>query len=204
MKSIALLFSLILPFGVTAGEVAPSCNDNFGENVQVFTELVDYADGKVNLKGDFNGDGIKDHIVILVIDKTSKFAPDTELLNPFLKVLGTKPGDVTISAGLPTVKTVALGIVHGAPPDKACKKFVVYNRDFFPTSTGESVKDVISLGIHTPGDTSHISWADLKKTALGRYLTHDIVQLAGSSGEVFLFWGKKTYQVYWGEEGGDS
>jgi hypothetical protein len=204
MKSVAFFLCCVLSFAVKAEEIT-SCNDNFGENLQVFSELTDYAGNKEVLTGDFNGDGIQDRMLALAIDQSSKFAQDVEVLDPFVKgAIGPKPNsrDVVITAGLPEVKTLAVGIVHGAPSGEACRKFVVYNRVFFQSSIAV-LKDAKAGVLRDGGlhiiESKDMNWAYYEKKLKRKFpMAQDAIDLLNGPGVgATLFWDNKTYRISW-------
>ncbi|MDR1228427.1 MAG: hypothetical protein LBK55_05310 [Azoarcus sp.] len=76
MKIKYLMYALILLSSMASARDQFSCDEHFVENLQNITEQVSIKFGETVAdleKGDFNGDGLEDKIVILRLNKKSKF-----------------------------------------------------------------------------------------------------------------------------------
>jgi hypothetical protein len=132
---LALLSSM-----ASAGEPF-SCDSHFEENLQIITEQLGWFGRGKNLadmgleRGDFNGDGLKDKVVVLRLNKATKLDDGVTLLNlPAVLAIDRKPGNQaanTSSPALPASDMIALGIIQSDVSDKKCRKFVIYDTSYF-------------------------------------------------------------------------
>jgi hypothetical protein len=109
---------------------------NFGENIQIYEGIKAHHNGKLlEAAGDFNGDGVKDKVVLLSISKNSKFAPDVVVSNPF-----TYQTFYERDANLTDTPSMALGIIHGGAKTTDWKRFALYNNAVFKEWDGSPNK----------------------------------------------------------------
>ncbi|MDR3221398.1 MAG: hypothetical protein LBU46_05225 [Candidatus Accumulibacter sp.] len=110
-----------------------SCDDHFGANLQVITEQMTFRDGDTtaDLKGDFNGDGLEDRVIVLKVDKTVQFNESVTVSDTPLTWSSVRKPEiqfVNVSKVLyPAKEAIALGIIQSDLSGKTCKKYVIYN-----------------------------------------------------------------------------
>jgi hypothetical protein len=109
-----------------------SCDNHFGENLQIITEQVSvrYEKTVADLAtGDFNGDSFKDKLLILRLDKTTKFNDDVVVHPTLIWLDNRKPNShFTSIKGIYSfvANPIALAIIQSDTSDKKCRKFIVY------------------------------------------------------------------------------
>jgi hypothetical protein len=177
-----------------------ACDNDFGTGIQVFPEYLDFEGRKVNLQGDFNGDGIMDHLVVLALNKESVVGKGIVLSNPFLNGTGPKPPDV-ISPEFPVKNTLALGIIQQENTDtQECQKFVIYSQDYFPYPAEKLHKGFL-VRIDQVGSKWYLQWKKYSKR-LSR-LKHDAIFVSTDVGDVLIYWDGRNYKIDWFEMADD-
>jgi hypothetical protein len=178
-----------------------SCDEHFGENLQNITEQVSIKFGETVAdleKGDFNGDGLKDKIVILRLNKKSRFDNGVTLLNSSVVVPNDRKPEIqstnTNKILFPKKDTIALGIIQSNATDKKCHKFVFYNTDYFPAFEAKR----LFVRVLPVGDKgSH--YADVQKLVIGE-LRYDAIYLSsGPTGIIYWSNGKYTFELPYGD-----
>jgi hypothetical protein len=194
-KQIFLCIFIFLSLAAYAkDEVA--CDNDFGTSIQVFSEYLDFEGRKVDLQGDFNGDGIMDHLVVLVVNKESVIRKGIVSSNPFLKGTGPRPPDV-ISPEFPVKNTLALGIIQRKNTDnKECQKFVIYSQDFFPYPAEKLHKGFL-VRIDRVGSEWYLQWKKYSKRL--KRLKHDAIFVSTDVGDVLIYWNGHDYAIDWFE-----
>ncbi|MDR2031156.1 MAG: hypothetical protein LBP86_02610 [Azoarcus sp.] len=182
MKIEHFLYVLALLSSTASARDPFSCDNHFGEDVQIVTEQIELGIGSTleNMrleKGDLNGDGLKDKVVVLRLNKITKLDDDVTLLNPpAILPTNRKKQSVQISnAPLPTFPpddATALGIIQSNISDKKCRKFVIYNTDFFPVKTDHFSVRVIRAGDESYGYT-------LLQKSVTEDLRYDAIYMSG-------------------------
>jgi hypothetical protein len=191
MKAKYFMYALILLSSMASARDQFSCDKHFGENLQIITEQVSIKTGETVAdleKGDFNGDGLKDKVVILKLNIKSKFDNSVTLLNPpTIWPKGKKLSDRYVNAdkvSLPDKDTIALGIIQSEISGKKCHKFVIYNTDYFPASEAKSLfVHVVLMGEN--------DYTDIQKHFLGD-LRYDVIAL-GSWAPGLIYWSNGKY-----------
>jgi hypothetical protein len=195
MKAKYFMCALILLSSMASARDQFSCDKHFGENLQIITEQASIKLGETVAdleKGDFNGDGLKDKIVILMLNKNSRFDDDvTLLISSVIRPSDRKPEIQPINAArgpFPDKDTIALGIIQSNSSDKKCHKFVFYNADYFPVSEAKR----LFVHVIPMGDKGY-GYADLQKYVTGNlrydaiYLDHLIPGIVYWSNGVYMF-----------------
>jgi hypothetical protein len=205
MKKAALLlavclFSLTAVASLSARPVVPYDNQSevitrtlrtsFGPAVEAVTESNPF-----HLTGDFNGDGMQDLLVLVVIKlKRTELMKDVRVLNPFYQDAGPGyPRD-------PATKTRrALAIIHGSKSGWSNPlprgKFLL---------SGESPILVTFMDRDPPRDGMKVVKRGSKQSRLfpRRARMHgDIIDMATGGAAAFLYWDGRTYQ--WDEYDAD-
>jgi hypothetical protein len=188
MRRIMACF-FVLVSSVQVAEARPVCDSDFGTDVQIITEQTSPKWGKYyqdNLNGDFNGDGIKDHIFILTLNKGTKFNRQVIPLNPPVFDLRIEkfPGGKIV---LPEKPSFALGIVQS--DQENCQKFVIYSPDYFPTYPyGDTffVVDVVRVG-----DSGYAQYND--DNLLTERIQHDVIRIAND--HIIIYWNGKEFKL---------
>jgi hypothetical protein len=140
MKAKVFVYALALLSSVASARDQFACDNHFGENLQIVTEKRFDIDIKTKAdfgEGDFNGDGLRDRVIMLRLNKTTQFHDGVTLLRSSMTELnggGLKQSTNQVDAGEVgslTKETIALGIIQSNISDKKCRKFVIYNTDYF-------------------------------------------------------------------------
>jgi hypothetical protein len=122
--------------------VREALQTSFGSVVEAVTEFTPFY-----LTGDFNGDGMQDIVVVVLIkERRTALSKDVRLINPFWD-----SPKVTFPTNPAAEKTLALAIIHSWKTPKTATKFLlvgqaplltfVYDR----TSRPESAKGLMEL-----------------------------------------------------------
>jgi len=188
MREVAVCF-LILLFSVQVADARPSCDTDFGTNIEDVTELrrIEAKLDENYFKGDINGDRIEDRIRILKFDNTAKFNKDVMLINPVTYYLKAKahPGGKFV---LPEKSAYAIGVIQSNGSDNECQKFVFYNTYFFPYS------DNYRLGARVIRADDE-GYAFLYKENLTTdKLKFDLISLLAGGGMGLLYWNGKEFK----------
>ena len=199
MKAKVFVYALALLSSVASARDRFACDSYFGENLQIITEQMLPIDGKTMAdleKGDFNGDGLKDRVIILRLNKTSKFSNAVTLLNqaaiwPRNRKSGDLPANVD-KAHLSIKDTIALGIIQSDGSDKKCHKFVIYNTDYFPSSDAQFLDVRI-----VPVDDKEFGYADFQKYISQNFgleeLRYDAIHLNSLARMALVYWSNGKY-----------
>jgi hypothetical protein len=188
MKRIMACF-FVLVSSVQVAEAHFSCNNDFGKNVQIITEQMRQKWGKLykaDLNGDFNGDGIQDQIIILKLDRATRFKKGVVLLNPAIFDLKVEKSS-NKKMVLPEKPSVALGIVHSNNGND-CQKFVIYNPEYFPVY--EKARLLVKV-IHA-GDRGHEQYNDYDLAT--ERIKHDLIYLDAERSAI-IYWNGKEFKL---------
>jgi hypothetical protein len=175
-----------------------SCDTHFGENIQIITDKISfgYKRTAANLRGDFNGDKLEDTIVILKLNKASRFNEDIILSNPPVIWFSDRKPDVQPANAdkvpTPEKDTIALGIIQSELSDKRkCRKFVIYNTDYFPTSEAK----YLAVGIIPAGDIRYGYPYHQREVLekLGEDLRYDAIYLSTPKSTAWVYWSNGRY-----------
>jgi hypothetical protein len=193
MKTKYLMCTFLLLSSIASARSQFSCDNQFGENIQIVTEQTSIKVGETVAdleRGDFNGDGLKDKIVILRLNKKSKFDDSVTLL--YSRLLWPADSERSIQPVnadkiyLPYKDTIALGIIQSNISDKKCHKFVIYNTDYF------TVAEVKHLFVHVvPVGDKGYGYTDIQKRVTGN-LRHDAIYLDHLMPGI-VYWSNGTY-----------
>jgi hypothetical protein len=197
MKAKAFVYALALLSSVASAKDQFACDNHFGENIQIVTEKRFDVDRKTRgdfREGDFNGDGLRDRVIMLRLNKTSQFYDGITLLRSSATELNgyesngkqsTDQVDVGEVSYL-TKDTMALGIIQSNVSDKKCRKFVIYNTGYFSPANEKSL--AVSIIYAANPDSLY---TDLQKYVLGD-LRHDAIYLYASDLAI-VYWSKGKY-----------
>jgi hypothetical protein len=201
MKAKAFLYAMALLSSVTSAKDQFACDNNFGENLQIVTE----KRFPINIRtwtdfgeGDFNGDGLKDRVILLRLNRTTQLHDGVTLLRSSVTEMNgyeqngkksTDQVDVDKVASL-TKETIALGIIQSNITDKKCRKFVIYNTAYFSRVDEKN----LAVSIIYAANPEYL-YTDLQKYVLGD-LRHDVIYLNTFSMAV-VYWsnGKYMFEV---------
>ena len=186
-----------------------ACDNYFGENLQIVGEKI-FEDIKTKIdfgEGDFNGDGLKDKVLMLRLNKTTQFHDGVTLLRSSVTELNggelkqsTGQVDVGKVASL-TQDTIALGIIQSNVSDKKCRKLVIYNTDYF----SPLMQKYLAINIVHAANPEY-PYPDLQNYVSGN-LRYDAIYLNGSNlngtnrvALVYLSNGKYMFEIVIPEE----
>jgi hypothetical protein len=201
MKAKAFVYALALLSSVASARDQFACDNNFGENLQVLSEKIFVIDVKTRAnfgEGDFNGDGLKDRIVLLRLNEATQFRGGVTLLNlsEAFRSNGRESAGQANNANklsFPNGDTISLGIVQSNISDKKCRKFVIYNTDYFPSSHEARHLSVTVIPV---ADTAS-EYGDFQKYISQNFgseeLRYDAIHLNSPSRIALVYWSNGKY-----------
>jgi hypothetical protein len=193
MKAQSFAYILALLSSMASAKDAFFCNSHFGENLQIITEQLGWFGQGETLpdmgleKGDLNGDGLKDKVLILRLNKATKLDDGVALLNlAAVLAVNRKSGiQAPTNIPLPVKDTIAIGIVQSNISNKKCRKFVIYNTSYFPDNAKHLRAEVFF--------TSNENYGLLQRN-VSMDLRHDAIYLnTPDKGTGLIYWSKDRY-----------
>jgi hypothetical protein len=157
-----------------------ACAENCSEfGVGVSTLTATQKSDAINLKGDYNNDGITDYVLFLRLVSNPQFHESVKVINLF----GEQPE-------YPERGSVAIGIVLMGESDKICEKYIIYNDVFFnPGETSMWGGDVLPIYKVKKGDKAFRYWEKQVKK-----LKTDALQFSNEGDQkILLYWNGITF-----------
>jgi hypothetical protein len=165
---------------------ADDCGNHFGAGVSL-SPLQKVGGNKdiTDLKGDYNGDGIIDHVMFLLL-------VDKPVFSESVRVIRLSDDDPVY----PKNGSMAIGIILNGKEKKSCKKYIIYD-DFFFSREGSSMwggeADSYGVGFVKKGTAGYRYW---KRQVSG--LKFDALQIESESTVSFLlYWNGETFVTHW-------